>query len=120
MKESQVITASSPEPSLAERLREMRPVQKRDDAPSNKGRFRSRRERANDLQARMKAFSNIYNAGYMVRHSYFGPDQRQHEAVMQFLAAFIQELRATQDYEACLFAVADALYASPLGVPWEP
>lgn len=83
-------------------------------------RWRSRRERSNELRARMAAFSAIYNAGYIVRDAYFGPDQRQRETVMQFIAVLLQELRATSDYEACLFAVADALYASPLGVPWEP
>ena len=87
---------------------------------SQEGRFRSKRERANALRQRMNAFSAIYNAAYIVRDAYFSSDHRRHEAVMQLVAALLQELRATQDYEACIFAIADALYASPLGVPWEP
>jgi hypothetical protein len=84
------------------------------------GRFQSRRERAAGLRERMGRFSAIYNAAWLVRHAYFGPSERQREAVMQLIGVLLQELRATNDYEACLFAVADALYASPLGVPWEP
>ena len=68
----------------------------------------------------MRAFAAIYNAGWYVRDAYWGPDQRRREKVMDFIAALIQELRETDDYEALLFSVADALYASPLGVPWEP
>ena len=87
---------------------------------NTEGRQRDRRERASELQARMRAFSNIYNAAYMVRDAYFGADQRRRDLVMQMIAVLLQELRGTQDYEACLFAVADALYESPLGVPWNP
>jgi hypothetical protein len=92
------------------------------DAPavSLEGRFRSRRERAAELHERMLKFSAIYNAGWLVRDAYFGSDQRQHDAVMAFIAVVLQELRTTQDYEACLFAVADTLTCSAHGLPWEP
>lgn len=83
-------------------------------------RFRSRRERANELQARMRAFAPIYNAGWLVRDAYFGPDARRRQNVMDFIGVLVQMMRGTDDYEALLFAVADALYASPSGVPWEP
>jgi hypothetical protein len=93
------------------------------DEPSTQiepARRKGRRGRVNELRERMRAFSAIYNAGYMVRLSYFGSEERQRDAVMELVAVMLQELRSTQDYEALLFAVADALYASPLGVPWEP
>ena len=97
-----------------------------DDPPrtSTVGRFEgrqlSRRERVNALEERMHTFSSIYNAGYMVRDSYFGPDARQREKVMVFLTVFVEQIGKTDDYEALLFAVADTLYRSPHGVPWEP
>jgi hypothetical protein len=87
---------------------------------SLEGRFVNRRERAKKLQARMLRFSGIFNSGYMVRHAYFGSDQRQRECAVQFFDVLLDELQATDDYAALLFSVADALYASPLGVPWEP
>ena len=82
-------------------------------------RFRSSRERANELRERMAKFSRIYNAGWMVRNAYYGPTARQDEAVKVLIAAMIEELRTTSDYTACMFALADALYASPSGVPWD-
>jgi len=84
------------------------------------GRFRSRRERANELRERMAACSPIYNAAWLVREAYFGPDERRRRTVEALLRAFADELRKTQDYEAVVFAMADALYCSPSGVPWEP
>jgi DNA-binding transcriptional regulator YiaG len=98
------------------------PILKPDDSTprvSLEGRFKSRRERANELRDRMARFSAIYNAGYMVRNAYFGLDARQEDTVKQFIAVLLSELRSTSDYTACLFAVADALYASPSGVPWD-
>jgi hypothetical protein len=89
-------------------------------AVSLEGRFRSRRERSNELQARMRAFAPLYNAGWCVRDAYFGPDERRREKVMQFVAVLLQLMRQTDDFEALIFATADTLYASPLGVPWEP
>ncbi len=68
----------------------------------------------------MAVFSAIYSAGYMVRDRYFGADEQRQEKAMEFIAVMLQEMRQTNDLEALLFAVADALYASPLGVPWEP
>lgn len=82
--------------------------------------FRGRRERARALHARMAAFSSIYNAGYMLRDAYFATDEQRHEKAMIFIAAMLQEMRRAEDLEALLFSIADALYASPLGVPWEP
>jgi hypothetical protein len=84
------------------------------------GRFRSRRERANELKERMQGFSRIYNAGWMLRDAYFGPDARRREMVERFLAVMAEEARGTQDFEALLFAVVDTLVSSSHGVPWEP
>lgn len=88
--------------------------------PNLEWRFRSRRERAAELQERMNQFGAIYRAGWMLRNAYFGPSARRHKAVMQFVAALLVALRDTDDYEACLYAVADTMMCSPLGVPWEP
>jgi hypothetical protein len=86
---------------------------------STEGRFRSRRERANELRERMQTFAPIYNAGWMVREAYYGPDDRRRERVFDFMRVLAQLMGQTDDYEALLFAVADGLYASPSGVPWE-
>lgn len=86
---------------------------------SLEGRFRSRRERAAEMQERMYQFQEIYNAGWAVRNAYFGPDQQSHKMMMLFLAALLRALRTPQDYEALIYAVADTLTASPHGVPWE-
>jgi hypothetical protein len=83
------------------------------------GRFRSRRERASELKERMQGFSRIYNAGWMLRDSYFGPDARRREMVERFLAVMAEEARGTQDYEALLFAAADAVTCGSHGCPWE-
>jgi hypothetical protein len=83
------------------------------------GRFRSRRERAAELRERMQTFSRVYNAGWMLRDSYFGPDARRREMVERFLAVMAEEARGTQDYEALLFAAADAVTCGSHGVPWE-
>lgn len=83
------------------------------------GPYGTHRHRAHELRARMAVFSAIYNAAYMIRVSYFGIDEHRHEKVMHFIAVMLQEMRQTQDFEALLYAIADALYASPLGVPWE-
>jgi len=93
-----------------------------DDVPPAdlEGRFRSRRERAAEIEERMHRFSAIYHAGWLLRDAYFGPTQRRQQYVMDFLAALLNELRATQDYEALIYAVADTLTASRHGVPWEP
>lgn len=81
--------------------------------------WRPRRERAAELQARMLKNSRIYNAAYMVRHRYFMRDANRQASVDQFIAVVLEELSKTADPEACLFAIADALYCSPHGVPWE-
>ena len=86
----------------------------------NSWRFRSRRERANELQERMDAFPGIRNAAYHVRAAYFGSDATRERAVKALIVAFYEGICASDDYEAATFALADALYASKLGVPWEP
>jgi hypothetical protein len=97
------------------------PALEPDDSPRvpREGRFRSRRERAAEMQERMSKFSAVYNAGWMVRNYYFGPEHRQREAAQKLVAVFLQELGLTDDYEALLFALGDALTCSPHGVPWE-
>ena len=97
------------------------PHLKHDAAPAdNAWRFRSRRERANALQERMRHFSAIYNAGYLVREAYFGPEARLRRCVKAMIVAMYEALCESDDCEAILFAAADAIYASPSGVPWEP
>ena len=83
-------------------------------------RWKSRRERAMELRARMDGCGEIRNAGWLVRDAYFGPRARLREMVKRFLESFAAELRRNEDFEAVLFAAADALFSSPLGVPWEP
>lgn len=90
------------------------------DSIGNAWRWRSRRERANELAERMAKFSAVYNAGYLVRDAYFGPDERRQRMVKAMIVAMYEALCSSDDCEAILFAVADALYASPTGVPWEP
>lgn len=82
-------------------------------------RFRSRRERASALKERMQSFSRIYNAGWLLRDSYFGPDARRRGMVQRFLAVMADEARGTQDFEALLFAAADAVTCGSHGCPWE-
>lgn len=98
------------------------PHLKPSDVPAvdNSWRHRSRRERANELQERMAAFSGIRNAAWHVRDAYFLSDDRRHRAVRALIVAFFEALKSSDDYEAAAFALADALYASKLGVPWEP
>jgi len=84
------------------------------------GRFRSRRERAAELRERMQTFSRIYNAGWLVRDSYFGPDARRREMCERLLRVFAEDLRRSDDFEACLYALADAVTCGKFGCPWEP
>lgn len=86
---------------------------------SLEGRWMSRRERAAQVRERMQRFSAIYNAGWLMRDTYFGPAQRREQYAVRFIAVLLQEMRSTRDYEALLYAVADALTCSSLGVPWE-
>lgn len=87
------------------------------DDPSRQ--FVSRRERAARLRARMAQFSTIYNAGYMVRDAMHGPDERRQDYAWRFLAVLQNEVKTCHDAEALIYAVADAITASPHGVPWE-
>lgn len=82
-------------------------------------RFRSRRERAAELRERMQAFSGIYNGTWLLRDSYFGPDARRREMCERLLRVFAEELRRSDDFEACLFALADAVTCGTHGCPWE-
>lgn len=83
-------------------------------------RFINKRERAAELQARMLKFSAIYNAGCLLRHAWHGSVGRREECVRAFADALSRELQQAGDAEALIYAVADSLYSSPLGVPWEP
>lgn len=87
--------------------------------PDFQGRFRSRKERASELQLRMDAFSRVRNSCWHVRAAYFGPDERLRRAVLELFAVVLAELPETTDYEALLFALVDALASSPTGCPWE-
>lgn len=83
------------------------------------GLYRSPRERAASLRARMLQFHGIYNAAWHVRYTQHGaPDQRQRK-VEQFVKALRRELEGCHDPEALIFAVADSLTAFPRGLPWE-
>ena len=78
-----------------------------------------RRERAVRLAERMLAFSSVYQAAWLVRDSWHGRPERQAECINKMAEAVKTELERTSDREALLYAIADALYCSPLGVPWE-
>jgi len=83
-------------------------------------RFRSRRERAAEMRERMQAFSALYNGAWMLRDSFWGPAARQREMAERLLRVFAEELKRSEDFEACLFALADAVTCGRLGTPWEP
>lgn len=82
-------------------------------------RWQSRRARAAALRERMQFFSAIYNAAWMVRDSQHGSADRRDLCIRRFVAVLIRELRDCRDPEALIFAVADSITASALGVPWE-
>lgn len=82
-------------------------------------RFRSRRQRAAELQARMLHFSPIYNAAYIVRDSWHGSEERRQRAIRNLADVLLRELQTAHDLEAAIYAVADAITCSPLGCPWE-
>lgn len=77
------------------------------------------RGRVLHMQARMQAFSSVYNAAWHVRNSWFGPTMRQQESVWRLVNEMVRELRNCADFEALLYALADALTLSPQGVPWK-
>ncbi len=78
-----------------------------------------KRERAAKLEARMLAFSAIYNAAASVRDSWHGSEERRRQCAERMAEAIVAALQSAEDREAAIYAVADALYCSPLGVPWE-
>jgi hypothetical protein len=82
------------------------------------GRFRSRRERANELRERMAAHSAIYNAAWLLRDSYFGPDERRQRMAGALVRVFADELKRSDDFEATLYALCDSVTCGSLGVPW--
>jgi hypothetical protein len=87
------------------------------DAP----RFVNRRQRANELQERMLKFPYVYNAACLLRDSWHGSAERRVRCARGLADALAKELqRDAVDHEALLYALADSLYTSPLGVPWEP
>lgn len=71
------------------------------------------------LRARMFAFSDIYNAAWMVRYYQLGGDLVRQQAIEKFCAALLHELETTKDREALIYAVADSITCSPHGLPWE-
>ena len=77
------------------------------------------RGRVRLLQERMRAFTSIYNAAWLVRDSWYGPTMRRQESVWVLVTTLIRELRQCADFEGLLYALADALTASPRGVPWQ-
>lgn len=78
-----------------------------------------RRERAALLEQRMLVFSAIYNAAALVRNSWHGREERRRQCADKMAEAVLAALQGTEDREAALYAIADALHCSPLGVPWE-
>jgi hypothetical protein len=114
----------SPPPAPAKRrssgIRSPIPLVQPDLPPANfETRWQSRRARASALRERMQVFSSIYNAAWLIRDSQHGCANRREDLVRQFVAVLAIELRDCRDYEALIFAVADALTASPNGLPWE-
>lgn len=82
-------------------------------------RFVNRRQRAAELQARMLKFSAIYNAACLLRHAWHGSAVRRQQCAQGLADAVVMELKQAKDPEAVLYSLADSLYCSPLGVPWE-
>lgn len=81
--------------------------------------WESPRQRAAQVRRRMAAFHAVYNAAWHVRAAYFGRPEARQRRVLALADAVRHELAATDDPEALLYAIADALTNSPHGVPWE-
>jgi len=79
-----------------------------------------KRARAAALQERMLRFAGVYNAACLLRHAWHGREARRQECAEALVREFLKAIEQTEDHEALLYAVADALYASPFGTPWEP
>jgi hypothetical protein len=88
------------------------------NAPLFVGRI-GKRARAAELQERMLRYSTIYNAACLLRHAWLGSDARRAECAKALADVLTMELKQAKDVEALLYSVADALYCSPHGVPWE-
>ena len=78
-----------------------------------------KRERAAALELRMLRFSDIYNAATLLRHAWLGSEARRQQCIAALAAVLVRELQQAEDIEALIYALADSLYCSPLGVPWE-
>ena len=90
------------------------------NAPLPLPRALGRRARAAALEDRMLKFSVIYNAATLLRHAWAGSEHRRLECARGLAHAVVQALAQPEtDIEAALYSLADALYCSPLGVPWE-
>ena len=90
------------------------------NAPLPLPRTLGRRARAAALEERMLRHAPIYNAATLLRHSWAGSEERRLECALGLAATVVQALTQTEsDVEAALYSLADALYCSPLGVPWE-
>lgn len=72
-----------------------------------------------ELRARMRAFTKIYNSAWHVRAAYFAPVEQRAKKVAQFCEILKTEIEQASDKEALLFAVVDALICYPHGLPWE-
>jgi hypothetical protein len=68
----------------------------------------------------MLAHPEIYNAAALLRDAWCGSDARRLECVAALAAVLALDLATVQDTESVIYAIADSLYCSPLGVPWEP
>ena len=53
---------------------------------------------------------SIYNAACLVRDSWRGSAERRAECTAKMVEAVLTELARTEDREAALYAIADALY----------
>lgn len=80
---------------------------------------KGRRAQAAQLRERMEKFSGIYNAAWLLRDARHGVPLRRQELAWRFANALAKELLKTLDHEALLYAVADSITCSPLGLPWE-
>jgi hypothetical protein len=78
-----------------------------------------KRARAAALQERMLRFAGVYNAACLLRHAWHGREARRQECAEALCREFLKAIAQTEDSEAAVYALADSLYASPLGVPWE-
>lgn len=82
-------------------------------------RVMGRRQQAAALEQRMLRFAGIYNTACLLRDSWHGSSARRQECARR-LAEVVAQALQSDDCEAALYALADAICCSPLGTPWEP